>query len=139
MSPGPACRHTHAHISYFPSLFIRIAVGRGPLFESPWLLCHNRRAWWPIVSSGLPSISRATIPHPRGCSLFLAAPFPPLECRFFHPQSRSSFFAAPFSHAPRLVGDTRVPRRHSILDTRLGQCLSRQTVPNLCSFGKESS
>lgn len=35
MSPGPACRHTHTHISYFPFLFIRIAVGRGPLFESP--------------------------------------------------------------------------------------------------------
>lgn len=62
MSPSPACRHTHTHISYFPFLFIRIAVGRGPLFESPWLGCHNRRAWWP---ASLPSRSRATILHLR--------------------------------------------------------------------------
>lgn len=62
MSPGPACRHTHTHISYFPFLFIRIAVGRGPLFESLWLGCHNRRAWWP---ASLPSRSRATILHLR--------------------------------------------------------------------------
>lgn len=79
MSLGPACRHTHAHIFYFPSLFIRIAVGRGPLFESPWLLYHNRRAWWPIaaldfpLSPGLPFLI-------GGCSLFLTAPFLPVEC-----------------------------------------------------------
>lgn len=59
MSPGPACRHTHTHISYFPFLFIRIAVGRGPLFESPWLGCHNRRAWWPTATTRRPSFSLA--------------------------------------------------------------------------------
>lgn len=59
MSPGPACRHTHMHISYFPFLFIRIAVGRGPLFESPWLGCHNRRAWWLAAASRQPSFSLA--------------------------------------------------------------------------------
>lgn len=75
MSLGPACRHTHAHISYFPSLFIRIAVGRGPLFESPWLLCHNRRAWWPIASLAFPR--SLWLPFLiRGCSLFSATPFP---------------------------------------------------------------
>lgn len=59
MSPGPACRHTHTHISYFLFLFIRIAVGRGPLFESPWLGCHNRRAWWPATTVRQASFSLA--------------------------------------------------------------------------------
>lgn len=59
MSPSPACRHTHMHISYFPFLFIRIAVGRGPLFESPWLGCHNRRAWWPDATARQSSFSLA--------------------------------------------------------------------------------
>lgn len=59
MSPGPACRHTHTHISYFPFLFIRIAVGRGPLFESLWLGCHNRRAWWPATTARQASFSLA--------------------------------------------------------------------------------
>jgi len=59
MSPGPACRHTHTHISYFPFLFIRIAVGRGPLFESLWLGCHNRRAWWPAAAARQSSFSLA--------------------------------------------------------------------------------
>lgn len=91
MSLGPACRHTHAHISYFPSLFIRIAVGRGPLFESPWLLYHNRRAWWPIACSAFPRSLRLPFLI-RGCSLFSATPFPTpvrrnLPERFLAPRS----------------------------------------------------
>jgi len=80
MSPGPACRHTHTHISYFPFLFIRIAVGRGPLFESPWLGCHNRRAWWPAAAACRPARSLVIILHLRmqpgaSCSFSLSLSF----------------------------------------------------------------
>lgn len=88
MSPGPACRHTHTHISYFPFLFIRIAVGRGPLFETPdSVAIIGEHGGPPQQPASLPSRSRATILHlrmhldvHRALSLFLARAQHRSEC-----------------------------------------------------------